>query len=172
MALNKEMEESNAKEGGLLEPRKSPRYSRNPSQRHSPLQCSLGTPVIPRCFMTPYQGSLPRLLERQAFKDSVQIVMASGEKSLKSKEGGSSWAQREPAALTLRAGTSRQQPAGSPPSSSRTGKHAVITPFIVQLERREAVSSVREAAAVECRSLHLSSQRGTQLECVNVGNKS
>ncbi|KAK2842806.1 hypothetical protein Q5P01_013006 [Channa striata] len=37
-------------------------------------------------------------------------------------EGGSSWAQHEPAALTLRAGTSRQQPAGSPPSSSRTGE--------------------------------------------------
>ncbi|TMS05047.1 hypothetical protein E3U43_004297 [Larimichthys crocea] len=36
-------------------------------------------------------------------------------------EGGSSWAQHEPAALTLRAGTSRQQPAGRPPSSSHTG---------------------------------------------------
>ncbi|GLD61717.1 mucin-5AC isoform X1 [Lates japonicus] len=38
--------------------------------------------------------------------------------------GGSSWAQHEPAALTLRAGTSRQQPAGRPPSSSRTGEPA------------------------------------------------
>lgn len=45
--------------------------------------------------------------------------------------------------------------AGRPPSSSRTGKHAVITPFILQTECREAVSSVRGAAAVECRTPHL-----------------
>ncbi|XP_035859508.1 mucin-5AC isoform X2 [Sander lucioperca] len=38
--------------------------------------------------------------------------------------GGSSWAPHEPAALTLRAGTSRQQPAGRSPSSSRTGEPA------------------------------------------------
>lgn len=60
-------------------------------------------------------------------------------------EGGSSWAQHEPAALTLRAGTSRQQPAGRPPSSSRTGKHTIITPFVLQIERRDTVRRVSEA---------------------------
>lgn len=60
-------------------------------------------------------------------------------------EGGSSWAQHEPAALTLRAGTSRQQPAGRPPSSSRTGKHTVITPFVLQIEHRDTVRRVSEA---------------------------
>lgn len=60
-------------------------------------------------------------------------------------EGGSSWAQHEPAALTLRAGTSRQQPAGRPPSSSRTGKHTIITPFVLQIEHRDTVRRVSEA---------------------------
>lgn len=58
---------------------------------------------------------------------------------------GSSWAQHEPAALTLRAGTSRQQPAGRPPSSSRTGKHTIITPFVLQIEHRDTVRRVSEA---------------------------
>lgn len=66
------------------------------------------------------------------------------------EEGGLSWAQHEPASLTLWAGTSRQQPAGHPPSSSRTGKHAIITPFILQIVSQEVVSHVEEAAAVKC----------------------
>lgn len=66
------------------------------------------------------------------------------------QEGGLSWAQCETAALTLWAGTSRQQPASCPPSSSRTGKHIIIAHFIVRVVSREAVSGVGEAAVAEC----------------------